>query len=271
MALPTIDQSFVEQFEADVHLAYQRMGSKLRGTVRTKNNVKNKTTFQKVGKGTAQGKGRHGLVPVMNLDHSNVSVTLEDKYAAEYIDKLDELRINHDERMVVAESSAAALGRATDDQLVTAMEGTTNTLSETTNGMTFAFAMTILETFGNADVPDDGNRYCMLAWDNWTQLLQLKEFTSRDYVDDLPLVKSGVQAIRWNNIVWFPFSGASTSGSNKIGIAYHKSAVGHAIGSDIKTEINYVPERAAYLITSYSQMNGVLIDANGCIKLTLKA
>ncbi|MBT5752999.1 MAG: hypothetical protein HOI33_09890, partial [Rhodospirillaceae bacterium] len=64
----SVDQSFVKQFEAEVHQAYQRMGSKLRNTVRTKGNVKgSSTTFQKVGKGTASTKARHGKVPVMNI------------------------------------------------------------------------------------------------------------------------------------------------------------------------------------------------------------
>ena len=47
MALNTISTSFIEEFESGVHVAYQRMGSKLRNTVRTRNGVKNKTTFQK--------------------------------------------------------------------------------------------------------------------------------------------------------------------------------------------------------------------------------
>jgi len=47
MATPTIDTSFIEEFESGVHMAYQRMGSKLRNTIRTANGVKNKTTFQK--------------------------------------------------------------------------------------------------------------------------------------------------------------------------------------------------------------------------------
>lgn len=35
----TIDNVFVKQFEADVHLAYQQMGTKLRATVRSKSGV----------------------------------------------------------------------------------------------------------------------------------------------------------------------------------------------------------------------------------------
>ncbi len=48
----SIDKVFIKQFEAEVHLAFQQMGTKLRSTVRTKNDVKgSSTTFQKIGKG----------------------------------------------------------------------------------------------------------------------------------------------------------------------------------------------------------------------------
>ena len=67
----SIDQAFVKQFEEEVHQAYQRMGSKLRNTVRVKNGVRGSSTvFQTVGKGSASTKARHGMVPVMNVDHA---------------------------------------------------------------------------------------------------------------------------------------------------------------------------------------------------------
>ncbi len=80
----TISNAFVKQFEREVHESYQRMGSKLRNTVRTVNNVKgSSTTFQKVGKGVATTKSTHGMVPVMNLDHTSVECTLSDYYAGD--------------------------------------------------------------------------------------------------------------------------------------------------------------------------------------------
>ena len=42
----TIDQAFIKQFETDVHLAYQRMGSKLRNTIRSTNVSGNTARFQ---------------------------------------------------------------------------------------------------------------------------------------------------------------------------------------------------------------------------------
>ena len=85
MALTTISTSFIEEFESGVHVAYQRMGSKLRNTVRTRNGVKNKTTFQKIGKGFATTKARHGNIAPMNLEHTNVNVTVEDYFAGEWL------------------------------------------------------------------------------------------------------------------------------------------------------------------------------------------
>lgn len=107
----SVDQSFVRHFQAEVHLQYQQMGSKLRNTVRTKDSVVgSSTTFQKVGKGTASTKARHGKVPVMNVDHEPVECHLYDYYAGDWVDQLDELKTNINEQQVVAKAGAYALG-----------------------------------------------------------------------------------------------------------------------------------------------------------------
>ena len=75
----TIDTAFITQFETEVHLAYQRMGSKLRNTVRTVANVSGNTArFQKIGTGTASTKSRNGQVTPMELAHTTVDVTMQD-------------------------------------------------------------------------------------------------------------------------------------------------------------------------------------------------
>src|ERR1700748_1161131 len=102
-----ITQAFIKQFEAEVFQAYQRQGSKLRSTVRTKAGVIGASTvFQKVGKGVASTKARHGNVPVMNLDHSTIEIALSDYYAGDWVDKLDELKTNIDERQIIANAGA---------------------------------------------------------------------------------------------------------------------------------------------------------------------
>jgi len=102
-----IDQAFIKFYESEVHEAYQRHGSKLRPTVRSKSDVRGTSAvFQKVGRGTAAAKARDGVVPVMNVSHSTVECSLQDYYAGDWIDRMDELKTNNDERMVAANAGA---------------------------------------------------------------------------------------------------------------------------------------------------------------------
>ena len=162
----TIDQAFVKQFQAEVHEAFQRQGSKLRPTVRSKTDVRGASTvFQKVGRGTAAAKARNGVVPVMNIDHSSVECFLQDYYAGDWVDRMDELKTNLDERMVAANAGAYALGRKTDQLIIAAFDSSTREAVGTAAGQTDSAGLTrakvllAFEMLGNADVPDDGNRW----------------------------------------------------------------------------------------------------------------
>ena len=266
----TIDQAFVKQFEAEVHMAYQRMGSKLKSMVRNVNGVKGNTVqFQKVAKGSASTKARHAEVVAMNSVHSNVTATLSDFYAADYVDKLDELKVNIDERNIVAQNAAYALGRKTDEIITdTYNSGATalaNNSAGSTTGMNLDKAQNVFEIFGNNDVPDDGQRYWVVGPKQWSDLLDIDQFSRAEYIGeaDLPY-KGGMTAKRWLSFMWMGFSGLATSGStDRHTIAFHKSSLGMGVGSDVRTEVNYIPEKVAHLTTSYMSMGAVLIDSDG--------
>jgi hypothetical protein len=265
----TIDQAFVKQFEAEVHMAYQRMGSKLKNLVRNVNGVKGNTVqFQKVAKGSASTKARHAEVVAMNSVHSNVTATLSDFYAADYVDKLDELKVNIDERNIVAQNAAYALGRKTDsiisDTFDAGATALANNSAGSTTGMNLDKAQNVFEIFGNNDVPDDGQRYWVVGPKQWSDLLDIDQFSRMEYVGeaDLPY-KGGMTAKRWLSFMWMGFSGLSISSSDRYTIAFHKSSLGLGVGSDVRTEVNYIPEKVAHLTTSYMSMGAVLIDSDG--------
>lgn len=186
----SINTAFVKQFEREVHESYQRLGSKLRGAVRSISNVQGSSTvFQKVGKGTASTKSSHGMVPVMNLSHSAVECQLLDYYAGDWVDRLDELKVNIDERQVIANAGAYALGRKTDDLIIAALS-TANTLSiaDGNIGLTRDKVLKAFELMGEQDVPDDGQRFAIVGWQQWSELLKIPEFTSSEFIgaDELP-------------------------------------------------------------------------------------
>lgn len=160
-----LNNCFVKQFEADVHLAYQQMGTKLRSTVRTKSNVVGmSTTFQKIGRGSAGQKKRHGLIPVMNLNHEPVECVLQDYY-----------------------------------------------------------------------------------------------------VGDTPLA-NGAEARKWLGITWVLHNGLPCTGTNRDCFIYHSSAIGHASGQEVKTDITWHGERAAHFVSNSMSQGACLIDNDGVVK-----
>ena len=268
----TIDQAFTKQFEAEVHLAYQQMGTKLRSTVRSKSGVVGaSTTFQKVGRGTASTKSRHGIVPVMNLNHEPVECIMQDYYAGDWVDALDELKTNIDERRVVASAGAYALGRKTDELITNAMSGATTSVGDYTTGLTKDLILSALEVMNENDVPDDGRRFAVVGVHQWNELLSMDEFVSADYVgDNLPLISGGASK-KWLGITWVLYNDLplnSTSGRDCF--MYHATSIGHASGQDVKTDITWHGERAAHFISNSMSQGAVLIDDAGIVRIKCK-
>lgn len=260
----TIDQAFIKQFEREVHEAYQRQGSKLRNTVRTITDVNGSSAvFQKVGKGTASTKATHGMVPVMNLDHSNIEVILSDYYAGNWVDRLDELKTNIDERQVIANAGAQALGRKTDELVINALAGATaNIITDSNIGLTKDKILNAFETFGENDVPDDGQRFCIVGWKQWSDLLAIDEFVNADYIgaENLPF-SSITQAKMFLGTIFIPHSGLPVDGSDiRSCYYYHKTAVGHAAASDVQTDVSWHGDRASHFVNNMMSQGAGLID-----------
>ena len=60
---------------------------------------------------------------------------------------------------------------------------------------------------GEVDVPDDGQRFAVVGWKQWSDLLNIEEFANADYVGDDDLPWKGTQAKRWLGSLWLPHSG----------------------------------------------------------------
>lgn len=278
MPASTIDQAFIKQYEAEVHEAYQRMGSKLRGTVRMKSGVVgSSTTFQKVGKGSATQKGRNSQVPAMGITHTPVECTLGDWYAGDWVDKLDELKTNIDERRVIANGGAYALGRKTDELIIAALDGVSSGQNVTgagnladTAGFTIEKVMAALELLNTADVPDDGQRFAVVSPGAWSDLLGIAQFASADYTGaDLPY-KAGAGTMRsWLGVTWMTHSGLSLSSGDRLNYMYHRSALGHAIGAEIQTDITWHGDHAAHFINNMMSQGSVAIDATGIARIII--
>ena len=269
-----IDAVFTKQFQAEVHEAYQRHGSKLRPTVRSKTGVTGSSTFfPKVGKGTAAAKTRNGSVPVMNLEHAQIECILQDYYAGDWVDRLDELKADIDERSVIANAGAHALGRKTDELIIAALDTATRealgTASGTTDtdGLTKDKVLLAFEMLGAADVPDDGSRYAVVGWKQWSQLLAIQEFASAEYVGSDELPWKGTQAKRWLGALWMPHSGLTKSGALRYCYFYHRTAIGHAAAAEVSTDVTWHGDRAAHFVANMMSQGAVLVDDAGVVRM----
>jgi hypothetical protein len=267
-----ISNAFVKQFEREVHTAYQRLGSKLRPAVRNATNVKgSSTTFQRVGRGVATTKSSNGMVPVMNLTYSSVECGLQDFYAGDWVDRLDELKIAHDERQVIANAGAYALGRKTDELIINALN-TANvpalTIADANVGMTRDKLLKAFELLGRNDIPDDGQRYAIVGWQQWAELMRIPEFTSSDFIgtEETPYTNTSTVARKWLGTTWIPYSGLSVDANDiRKCFWFHKTAVGHASGSDVQTDISWHGDRAAHFVNNMMSQGAALIDGTGVV------
>ena len=268
MTSTAIDAAFIKHFEADVHTAYQQQGSKLRSTVRFKDNVNGaSTTFQVIGAQPANQKSRNAQLTPAAVTHAPVECTLADWYAGQWVDKLDELKVGHDERKVLATAGAYALGRKTDALIITALGNATQTAGTDSEALTKDRILTAFKTLNTNDVPDDGERYALVAPEQWNQLLSIEEFSSANYVGDAYPMLSGSESRKWMGIVWIMHTGLPKTDTTHTCFIYHKSAVGHASGQDIKTDITWHGDYAAHFVNNMMSQGACLIDPKGVVKM----
>ncbi|XPV77735.1 MAG: phage capsid protein [Desulfovibrio sp.] len=264
----TIDQAFVTMYDAEVKHAYQQKTTKLRGSVYLKTGVTgSKAKFQKVGTGNAVQKTRHGVIPVMNAAHSNVEAVLEDWYAPDYSDMMDEIKTNIDERKVLAAVGAAALGRKMDSLIIDAMDLTTTIVGDGSTGMTESLISQALERFENLD---EGNVFAAVGPHQWEELMQIDRFVRSNYVgDQYPLLKN-TETRMWRGILWMRHTGLPVATSVRSCFLYDKRAIGLAEGQEITSKIDFIPEKDAHFINTKMSAGAVLIDDQGVIEIKCK-
>jgi hypothetical protein len=267
----SIDNNFIKLFDDETFVAFQRDGSQLRGTIREKMGAGKTFQFHKYGSGTMSTKGKHGDVPVMNVDHTNVTLTITDYYGGEYINDLDELKTNMDERQLAAGALAKAAGRKVDDTITAAAYASLpagQQIAAAATGLTRSKVLTLMELMGTNEIPDDGGRVCLIAPEQWTNLLTISEFASQDYVgpDALPW-KSGVTAKRWLGIMWMQFTGLTLSSTTRRCLAYHKSAMALGMNSEIRTNFDWVPQKGEYFAQARITVGSVRIEDTGVFQI----
>ena len=284
----SINTAFITQYERDVHDVFQRDGSVLKPTVRFKSDVVGSVaTFQKIGTGVATTKARHGTITPMNQTHTAISTTLADFYAGDWVDKLDEAKINIDERMAIARGGAKALGRKVDSQIFTTLDSTsqsTVTIAVGTSAAVRNGLLGMIKALIANDAYDPGNMYGVMSPTLWAMASTISEFASSDYVGTDGMPYKGGAAVgnykRWAQVLWTVHSGnpGVATSTSKV-FLWNKTAVGYAAGktpanlagtmsgeTSIGADITWHGDRAAHFVNHAMSGNSVMIDDGGVVE-----
>jgi len=274
-----LSNAFVTLFDAEVKQAYQAK-AQLVGAARQRRGVEGSTAkFPKVGKGVATLRIPQTDVTPLNVDFSQVTVTMEDWNAAEYSDIFMQQKVNFDERQELVQVVANAIGRRQDQLLIDALtaSSTSNTVSNDIGGtdtnLNLDKLLAAKKALDAKNVPP-ADRHMVIHANNLSSLLGETEVTSSDFASVKALVNGEI-----NTFLGFNFhvlgdraeGGLAVDGSSDRTIwAFHKDALGYAEGMGPKTEINYVPEKTSFLVNSMFSAGAVAIDAEGIVQITCR-
>jgi len=244
--MTTISATFVANFEAEVYAQYLEMGSKLRNTVRTQNHVQPDHSVEFQG------------------CKMRVACLLADYYAGDWVDDMEAVTHNYAEQQIIAKASAYTLGRKSDELIVDAMAGAEHTVAENDITDTIEVAHTLLS---DGCTPDDGQRFAIVGWKQWSELLGIDEFAEADYIGSDELPWKGTQAKRWLNTIWLPCSGLPLNGNVRSCFWYHRTAVGHAISDRVMTDFTWHGDRAAFFVNNRMAQGACLIDPSRVVRM----
>lgn len=260
----------VEQFDTEVKHAYQGMMT-LRGCVKVRNSVVgDKYDFRTMGKGKATPRtGSSADVVPMDIDHALKQAVLVDFEAPEYTDIFDQATVNFDEVSELAMTIAYAMGRRDDQSIIDALN--TSTTTPVGNGAA-AFDLAAITAASKAlnkvEAPME-DRFFVIDEGGLNDLLNDTTITSQDY-NSVQLLMNG-EINQFMGFKWKIIGSARAEGglpfvtTVQTGFAFHRASIGHAVGIDMRTRVDYIAHKASWLSMGMWKAGSVAIDVEGII------
>lgn len=273
-----ITTAMVEQYKANVYHLTQQKGSKLRMACEIEEvNGKNKYIDQ-LGSTTArQRTSRHADTPRMDTPHARRRLSLTDFDWADLVDDEDLVRTLVDPASKYAEAAALAMGRAMDDVIIAAADGTAYTgeaggtstafntdmvvdvqerwpgVTAADCGLNVAKLIAAAERLGSRDVDADEEKYLVPNARQISSLMKDEKMISNDYNILRPLVDGNVVKYMGFNIIPCNRIGTDSNGDDKV-LYWAKRGLCLGIGKDITTKITERPDKN-YATQVFSSMS----------------
>tara|TARA_B110000261_G_scaffold62660_1_gene73654 strand:- start:151 stop:1023 length:873 start_codon:yes stop_codon:yes gene_type:complete len=252
-----ITTSFVEQYSSNVQMLSQQMSSKLRGSVDVESIVGKNAFFEQIDSTAAVLRtSRHGDTPQIDTPHSRRRVSLADYEWADLIDDTDKIRSLVDPTSAYAKNAAAAMNRAMDDVIITAINASASTgvsgatgvalpstqkfaTSNQSDGLTIAKLLAAKKNFDNNDIDPSRRRFLVCGPQQIADLLAVTQVTSSDFNTVKALAQGDINSFLGFEFIMsnrLPFD--ATNGDDRLVFAYTEDAIKLAIGKDVSAQIS---------------------------------
>lgn len=245
-----IVEARVKQFSANVFHLSQQKGSRLRGLVRNESQKGKLAHYDRIGTVAAQKKlSRHADTPRMDTPHSRRAVSLSDYEWADLVDNEDKIRLLISPESEYAQAAMWAMGRAMDDEIISAALGSALTGEEAGSTASLANANKVAAHDGSTttgvnlnvrtlravkayfdgnDVDESIPRHFAITSSQLQSLLGETEVTSSDYASIKALVMGEV-----NTFMGFQFVRTERLGRSASDVTYNVASgvVGSGTGT----------------------------------------
>lgn len=296
MSLPsTIDVAFVQQYQSMLYVLAQQQKSKFASRIRNESILGESKSFDRLGEAEVEEiTTRHPDTPNNEQPHSRRWVTPSNYHTNSYIDKVDQLKMLINPQNEYAQNQGRALGRQTDDLIITAALGTaaagvTSTTSTvafkdesvsingdgtiTTLGtlaavttvadISLAKMATMSRLFNDADVDPEIPRYWAITPKDVEDLIQITQISSADY-NTVRVLREGTIAYFLGFNLFFSTrltKDAATSTAYRT-ISWAQDGIIWANAEGVWSRIDERTDKS-YTIQVYSRMNGGAVRMDG--------
>ena len=268
-------------YDTAVKLAYQGSG-RLKSTVTVKSGVTGASyLFRKFGSQVAVQHTSAELITPADYAHSKIQADLSNWRIGDYTDLFDQAETTVDERAVLAESNAKALGRAEDQLIIdklaaaSSLAGSVDEDVGGTNSPINAAKLRRAKRYLTAQQADPLQHNIIVNAVGMEGALAEVEVTSADYQGMKALAESGgtMQGKQSFGFTWTVLEDRAEGGLPSVStsirqcFAYDKAAVGLATALEPLTRVDFIPERYSYLSQGILKAGAAVIDTKGVVEI----
>ena len=265
------------QFTEEVKHKFQESGT-LRDSVRVRD-VRNAKTvqFNLMGRGNAAERTTiHTAIPLMNITHDPVSVSVKNYTASELTDIFLDSQVPFDEKMELVDTIATALGRRLDQIIIDAMvaaapaKQVADDVSGVSSNLTIDAIRSAAKMLDEDGVPD-GDRTLVISPSGLHSLLEDNQATSVDFNNVKALVRGDLDTFYGFQIKKIgnrEEGGLPLSVGARTCFAYHKAAIGLGVNMEPTVRIDWDEQYGAHRVTGFLSAGCGVIDDLGLVEIS---